>query len=137
VRGSIPNGEVMCGENEKRILLVDDDPDIRDGIAEALEDEGFLVRLASNGREALDLLSHEKPLPDLILLDMMMPVMDGWAFREEQQKAADLAAIPVVVFSAYDLPGDAASRLGVAGMLRKPVRLEQLLETVARTIAAR
>ena len=68
------------------ILVVDDDPDIRDSLREVLEDEGYDVSCVGNGREALDHLKAASPRPCVILLDLMMPVMDGWQFRKEQKQ---------------------------------------------------
>src|SRR5205814_8831977 len=84
-----------------RILVVDDDPDIRDSLREVLEDEGYDVSCVGNGREALDHLKAASPRPCVILLDLMMPVMDGWQFRREQKKLEpELANIPLVVITA-------------------------------------
>src|SRR6266404_8186598 len=82
-----------------RVLLVEDDPDISEVLAQLLEDEGVHVSSASNGREALTSLQRGAP-PDVIVLDLMMPVMDGWEFRLEQKKDPTLASIPVVAMSA-------------------------------------
>src|SRR6187549_1262395 len=82
------------------ILVVEDDTDIRESLVEVLEDEGFGVRAAADGRQALDVLRAERPLPDLILLDLMMPVMNGFQFREQQLSDAAFAGIPVVVVTA-------------------------------------
>jgi CheY-like chemotaxis protein len=109
-----------------RILLVEDDSSLRDTLADVLSDEGFEVAAAANGREALDKLAASHP--DLILLDLVMPVMDGWAFREEQRKIPDLASIPTVVLSAtspIDAPGLQA--LDAEAVLSKPVRMERLI----------
>lgn len=111
------------------ILVVDDDDDVRAALAEVLAEEGYRVTGATNGREALDCM-RKGPRPDVILLDMMMPVMDGWQFRAEQQRDPRLAAIPVVVLSAS--PQYATETLDCACSLRKPVELDLLLETVAR-----
>ena len=73
------------GETCSGILIVDDDPDIRDSLKEVLEDEGYEVNGVANGREALDYL-RKSPRPCVILLDLMMPVMDGWQFRKEQKQ---------------------------------------------------
>ena len=81
------------------ILVVDDDADIRDSVAEVLEDAGYRVQQAANGREALDYL-QASAYPCIILLDLMMPVMDGPQFRAAQQSKPTLAGIPVVVISA-------------------------------------
>jgi CheY-like chemotaxis protein len=86
---------------------------------------------ARNGREALEYLGR-RTLPSLILLDMIMPEMDGWLFRREQQKRPDLASIPVVILSSHGDVRDAALLLGVADYLRKPLRLDSLLEIAER-----
>jgi CheY-like chemotaxis protein len=113
------------------ILVVDDDPDVRDSLTEILGDEGYRVAGVRNGREALAYL-HEQRRPSLILLDMMMPEMDGWKFRVEQQKSPELAPIPVVLLSAHGNVREAALALGAADYLRKPLRIESLLEIADR-----
>jgi CheY-like chemotaxis protein len=113
------------------ILVVDDDADVRESLTEILGEEGYRVAGARNGREALEYLRSETR-PSLILLDMMMPEMDGWRFRLEMQKVPELAAIPVVILSAHGSVRDAALALGVADYLRKPLRLESLLEIAER-----
>lgn len=113
----------------RTILVVDDDVDVRGTVAEALEEESFEVVVAANGREALDMLLAGAR-PDLILLDMMMPEMDGWQFRAAQQRNPAIASIPVIVFTAYGLPGATAEELGAHGFLRKPLGLDQLLDAI-------
>jgi CheY-like chemotaxis protein len=115
----------------RSILVIDDDPDIRDALAEILVDEGYEVTGVNNGREALDYLK-EATRPSLILLDMMMPGMDGWSFRRELQKDPALAEIPVVILSAHGDVRDAALVLGVADYLRKPLKVESVLEIAER-----
>jgi CheY-like chemotaxis protein len=112
------------------ILLIDDDPDIRDVVVEALTGEGYRVQAAANGVEALALLRDPSPRPDLILLDLMMPVMDGGAFLAECQQSPALATIPVVIFSAYGAPSAVAAPGQVVGYLKKPLRLSDLFEAV-------
>jgi CheY-like chemotaxis protein len=119
--------ELSC----RSILVVDDDPDIREAISSALSDEGYQVTGASNGREALAQLRGQTR-PSLILLDMMMPEMDGWRFRLELKKLPELASIPVVILSAHGNVRDAALALGAADYLRKPLRLDSLLEIAER-----
>src|SRR5262249_26330672 len=85
---------------EHHILLVEDDGDTRDGITPVLEGVGYKVESVTNGQEALDQLRTSTAPPCLILLDLMMPVMDGWQFRDEQQRDPFLSSIPVVVVSA-------------------------------------
>jgi CheY-like chemotaxis protein len=118
--------------DQSTILVVDDDPDIRDIVADILCDEGYRALGAENGRQALRMLREEGLRPHLILLDMMMPELDGWGFRAEQQQDAELAPIPVVVFTAHELPSQTAAQMQAAGFLKKPIRLAQLLETVRR-----
>ncbi|EYF01761.1 response regulator [Chondromyces apiculatus] len=111
---------------------MDDDQDIRDTLTELLTDEGYSVLNASNGEEALATL-RTKERPDLILLDLMMPVMDGWQFRAAQQNEPGVADIPVVVVSATP-KDDKVQKLGAAQLLKKPIRLEELLDAVSRHI---
>lgn len=118
--------------NRKTILVVDDDQDIRDTLTELLVEEGYAVLSAAHGGEALAALRAE-PRPDLILLDLMMPIMDGWQFRAEQRSNPALADIPVVVVSATG-KDDKVVNLGAAQLLKKPIRLEELLEAVARHV---
>jgi CheY-like chemotaxis protein len=113
------------------ILVVDDDADIRSSLTEILGDEGYRVAGVRNGREALAYL-QEQTRPSLILLDMMMPEMDGWRFRLEQQRSPELASIPVVILSAHGNVREAALALGAADYLRKPLRIESLLEIAGR-----
>ena len=114
------------------VLVVDDDPDIRAFLGDALEDSGYEVRTATDGRVALVLLRDWRP--DLILLDLMMPGVDGWAFRHAQLALESLAAIPVVVMSAgYGAPIQAAKLAAGAG-LDKPFDVDELLATVAALI---
>lgn len=111
------------------VLVVDDDKDIRDTIQELLQEEGYSVVTAENGVAALDQLRHVRP--QLILLDLTMPVMDGTAFREEQLNDDALAAIPTIVMSARTDPGKDAGPLLVRACLSKPLDLYELLTLVA------
>src|SRR5205814_763382 len=89
------------------VLVIDDDPDLRSAVVDLFQDRGFLALSAADGRLALDLLESIgdlKELPCAIVLDLMMPVMDGWTFRREQLQRRDLSAIPVVVMSAVANP---------------------------------
>ncbi|HSN28564.1 MAG TPA: response regulator [Kofleriaceae bacterium] len=113
------------------VLVVEDDPDIRATLCEALEDNGYKAVAASNGVEALDYLRGANDRPCLILLDLMMPVMDGQTFREQQRADQALADIPVVVVSAYrDLDKYRAEL--ATDCLSKPVRLDTLLQTARK-----
>jgi CheY-like chemotaxis protein len=110
----------------KRVLLVEDDIVTREAVTLLLSGDGYMVAAAGNGAEALERLRHFER-PDVIILDLRMPVMDGWAFRQRLQEEPALASIPVVVFTA--LP-DADPRGAVC--LQKPVEAEQLLGAVRR-----
>jgi signal transduction histidine kinase len=107
-----------------RMLLVEDDTSIRLALTDMLEDEGFAVTIASNGREALDQL-RQGPAPDVILLDLMMPVMDGWEFRVEQRSDPMLAGIPLLAMSA-DLSAKARA-IAADAYVRKPIDFPELL----------
>jgi CheY-like chemotaxis protein len=113
------------------VLVVEDDPDIRATLCEALEDHGYTPAAACNGVEALAYLRGNNERPCLILLDLMMPVMDGQAFRAEQRADPALASIPVVVVSAYRDVHRYEQELA-AECLAKPVRLDTLLATARR-----
>src|SRR5215471_17553696 len=120
------------GPMSKLILIVEDDLDVSRLLAEILEAEGYRTAIAANGREALDQLRKNSHYPDLILLDMMMPVMDGWKFREEQRKLPALASIPVLTVTADgDARGKAAS-IQAAGYVSKPLQIDGLLDEVER-----
>src|SRR5687767_6846505 len=114
----------------KTVLVVDDEADVREAVADGLTSRGWEVMEAANGAEALEVLRHTDHRPDVILLDIMMPVMDGWQFRSVQRHDQDLQDIPVVVFSAHELVRAAALDLGVTAFVRKPVRLDTLDSTL-------
>jgi CheY-like chemotaxis protein len=115
---------------EHKVLVVDDDQDIRDAVADLLRDEGFTVSTAGNGKEALELLRNEKR-PCCIVLDLMMPVMDGWAFREAQTHDPQLAVIPVCVISAA--PNMTRAPVPAPLFVPKPIDIDQLLAIVERS----
>ncbi len=117
----------MCSPHP--ILIVDDDTDVREVLGELLADEGYVTRMCSNGRAALEAL-RDGARPRLILLDLMMPEMDGWQFRAEQLRDAALRNIPVVVMTASR--GVLRDDLGGAEVLQKPVGLGDILEAVER-----
>jgi CheY-like chemotaxis protein len=111
------------------ILIVEDDDDIREALSQILELEGYAVREAANGREALDISAREQ-VPSLILLDLMMPIMDGWQFRSEQMKDPALAKVPVIVISADAGVHEKVASFGAASVLPKPISLDRLLRAV-------
>lgn len=116
------------------ILLIEDDADIRGMIAQLLELEGYRVEVCANGADALEVLRHcgREEKPGLILLDLMMPVMNGWQFRAEQARDPELDEIPVVVMSGDGRVTERAPPVRAASFLKKPVDLDVLLETIRR-----
>ncbi len=114
------------------ILLVEDDPAIRQALCELLDDEGYRCHAVVDGQAALTYLQAAETPPCLILLDLMMPVMDGYGFRAAQQQDARLAPIPVVVLSAQYLAPEKATAMQVGFYLRKPIAVPQLLTIVDR-----
>jgi len=112
------------------VLVVEDDSAIRASLAELLESSGYEVSLAENGQVALQLL-YSAPIPDVIVLDLKMPVMDGWQFREIQRDDPRLGRIPVVAISADR--NAATSALSVEAYLRKPLDAGEFLGTIERT----
>ncbi len=117
----------MQTHSKATILLVEDDPDVRDAVADILEEHGYRVVTANNGEEALKHLQQEKLRPSIVLLDLMMPVMDGWQFREIQKNDPAISDIPVIALTAHlELRS-----VDAVAHLRKPLALDLLLETVA------
>jgi CheY-like chemotaxis protein len=114
------------------ILVIEDDAGIADAIASMLEDHGYGVLVAANGKDGMEKLRAAEPRPDLILLDLMMPVMDGWEFRAAQRSDPKLADVPVVLLSANVDVGPAANELAAVSWLKKPVDLGALLHAVQR-----
>jgi CheY-like chemotaxis protein len=115
--------------NSEYVLIVEDDDDLRDGLAELLVDEGHTVRTASNGREALDYLSSH-PAPCIIILDLMMPVMDGEQFRAEQLADPALSSVPIVVLTASHDGAQRAENLGAHEYLPKPIKVDALIDAI-------
>lgn len=110
------------------VLIVDDDPMIRETIRDILELEGYDVRTAANGQEGLDQL--ERDCPDLVLLDMRMPVLDGWGFaREVRARGLD---VPILVMTAAQNAQRWAAEIGADGYVAKPFDLFELLDAVGR-----
>ncbi|MDQ3264883.1 MAG: hybrid sensor histidine kinase/response regulator [Myxococcota bacterium] len=118
------------------ILIVEDDAELREPLADILRDEGYEVETAANGLEATTRLRNPGTVPNLILLDLMMPVMDGWHFRAEQLKHPALASIPVVVLSGTADVRREATALGAVGYVSKPYKLDVLLSVVRRSSPA-
>jgi CheY-like chemotaxis protein len=117
------------------LLVVEDDDDVREALADVLRDAGYDVAWAADGAEAIRAL-RSGLRPSAILLDLMMPVMDGFEFRAEQRGDPALSSIPVIVVSADRFLEQDGRSLGAAASLAKPPQVPELLATVARVAAA-
>ncbi|RKG74182.1 response regulator [Corallococcus exercitus] len=127
--GPVPYGaRVSTAQHRPTLLLVENNEDVREALREILESEGYRALTAVNGQDALNVLARQERMPGLILLDLVMPVMDGHAFIEHLRGTGALALTRVLVLTAHPtlpLPQ------GVAGRLGKPVKLEALLDAIA------
>lgn len=113
----------------RTVLLVEDDPDVRESLAMLLKLHGVRVVTAADGAEALDWMRRVGP-PGLVLLDLMMPVMNGWQLRAAMLGDPSLARVPVVILSGADDVEGAAAALGAAAYLRKPLDFSQVRRLV-------
>ncbi len=113
-------------KDDRRVLVVEDDEDARDALVALLQMKGYRAVPAGNGKEALDYLK-QAPVPDLIILDLWMPVMDGWQFRSEQVKDPRLAKVPVIVVTALSDRTD----IDANEIIIKPVDVDRLLAKVS------
>lgn len=120
-------------DSTKHILIVEDSKDIQDLLARLLNSSGYKTDCANNGLEALEFLHSLKILPGLILLDLMMPEMDGYGFREAQAKIARFASIPIIVMTAHGDVQSKALKIGAKASLKKPFSdIETILDTIGR-----
>lgn len=121
------------GEPRRRlggsVLIVEDDEAIRETLADILQYEGYVVTTACDGRDAL-LRLHSGATPSLILLDLMMPRMNGWEFRVEQLSRQEMAGIPIIILSGAHDAHRQATLLNANGVLSKPIEVIKLLELV-------
>jgi CheY-like chemotaxis protein len=118
--------------NDQPILIVDDDDDGRFVLGYMLTSQGYRVSLAANGAEGLEIARKEPP--SLILLDLMMPVMDGVEFRHVQATDAVLASVPCLIVSAHFDAPKIAQELGAAGWVKKPISYGNLLSQVSAVL---
>jgi CheY-like chemotaxis protein len=114
------------------VLVIEDDDDLREAMADVLSNDGHRVLEARNGREAIDLLRGLEVMPHVIILDLMMPVMNGVEFCAEQRCDPQLRGIPIMLVSASSQLPTSAADLGVAGFARKPLALSTLLSIAER-----
>lgn len=122
----------MSDGDHALVLLVEDDDDIRDAVADALDRRGYSTRAVEDGHAALAYLRAARDKPRVILLDLTMPRMSGWEFMQHQARDPEIQDIPVILLSAVGNIERQAAGLTWAGVLRKPITLETLLETVGR-----
>ena len=115
----------------KAVLVIEDDPDTQDAICGLLEYSGYRAVGVNNGREALDFLRTHSA-PSVIVLDLMMPVMNGWEFRNLQSEDDSLSKIPVVVISASGVPANLVLNKGAVDYVPKPFDPDRLVEAIKR-----
>jgi CheY-like chemotaxis protein len=118
-------------DHEHSVLVVDDQTESSDAVGLLLEQHGLKVRVAHDGEEALAAL-HQGLRPCLVMVDLMMPKMDGWEFRQRQLSDPAFAKIPVVIMSGYPNAQKAAGTLGVRTILKKPLNADRILALVNR-----
>jgi CheY-like chemotaxis protein len=124
----------MTTNHEHELLIVDDDRELLDTLAETLQGLGFTVSKATNGREALDRL-HAAPLPAAVLLDLNMPVMNGWQFCAAKKADASLDRVPVIVLSAAAKKDPTSPYfLDVEEIVSKPIELDELMGAITRLV---
>lgn len=116
----------------KPILIIEDDEDIRTLLIDFLESLGFSIESARDGKEGLMLLKRDSPLPGVILLDMMMPVMDGPTFQSEVAHDPSLSGIPIIVMTADPLLLQTALDRGAQAGVKKPMDLDELMKTLQK-----
>ena len=128
-QSSAPEASALVNGSARTVLVVDDDPGILDVLEQALDAEGYRVVMANNGREALAQAAADQP--DIMLVDLMMPIMDGWQFVRECRGIEHCAGTPVIILSAARNVEQAARDLGVQAVVSKPFDLDNLLDLIA------
>jgi CheY-like chemotaxis protein len=121
-------------QTRRNILVIEDDDIAREGLAQILRHEGYDVATLTNGKQGLDYL-RAGPRPDLIFLDMLLPVLDGWKFLEALEHWSKPLNVPIVVATGTILTPEWAAQHGCAGFLRKPIEPDRLLEQTKRLLA--
>jgi CheY-like chemotaxis protein len=122
--------------SKKNLLIVEDNPIEREGLAAVLRAEGYGVISAANGKEALDRLQGTLT-PDIVLLDMLMSEVDGWQLLKLLKQRPEIMSLPVIIVTGLDIATPEWARsLGAAGLVRKPIDLEQLKDALARVFGS-
>jgi CheY-like chemotaxis protein len=117
------------------VLIIEDDFEIRKALLDILRSEGYSVQAATDGQEALEVLRKGAQKPNVIILDLMMPVMDGWIFRNHQLQDPSIAKIPVIVITAEGTAKAKAKAMNAVAGIRKPIDLDELLGTLRTCLA--
>lgn len=117
------------------VLVVDDDEAIAQFVVTLLEDRGYRVHVAHNGRQAMEVLSHTRPR--VLLLDLMLPIVNGWELARTMRATPALEDVPIIVMSAHSDGADEALEVGAAGYLSKPFDLDELFSCVATYVGSR
>lgn len=119
---------------QKRILVVEDDPDVREVLVDLLQSLGAVVDTAEDGYTALQQLRRAQAQTDLIILDLMMPILDGYGFRKQQEEDYRIAAIPILLLSADGCIEEKRLKIGAREYVAKPVELSVLTQAVERCV---
>lgn len=119
---------------KRRLLIIEDDPYINESLQELMEMEGYQVSSAKNGKEGLDYLlkSESNELPHIIMLDLMMPIMDGFMFRQEQAKHEKISDIPVMVMTAHGNSEQLQDQVRAQAFIKKPLDINQILQVAEK-----
>jgi CheY-like chemotaxis protein len=123
--------DLRAAQTRRRVLVIDDDPDLRELLSVVLKSEGYDVQTAENGAAGFSVL--RTLVPDLIILDLLMPVMNGWQFREAQTALPQYARIPIVCLSGYHAARHQAAALGMPVCVQKPFDIDELVKIVRRS----
>jgi CheY-like chemotaxis protein len=126
-------GPQAAGSTPRQVLVVDDEAGLRDMLAQILSEEGYRVVVADHGRSAIDAIRNE--LPGMIVLDLMMPTMDGYALLDVLTRDPGLSKIPVIVMSAQ--PSRVRRSPNVVSVMRKPLSLDALVQTISTHMTGR
>jgi CheY-like chemotaxis protein len=133
VDGRVADAAASPSTATRLVLIVEDEPSIREVIRDVLEDRGFRVMASTNGAEALRMLDSVRP--DVVVLDLLMPVMHGWTFMESYVEKTGGQPIPIVVVSVNPALPRSFNRFGVRQVVAKPFDVDALLDAVDQALA--